>query len=177
MNQRASNQVSIRSAAAGDRPALVGLMAELQEYERRMEADRAPGPEIAEGHFAYLEGVVERQRGAIFVAAAGAQPVGFAVCFVEAHEHGDLHVLAGQRRYGFISDLFVAAPYRAQGVGARLVAAAEAHLRAQGLTSVHISFLARNVNAEAAYRRLGYSPYMVTYAKRLKTYSKRLEEQ
>lgn len=174
MTQSVSPKFSVRPARPEDRLAVTGLMSELQEYERGMESNRMPGAEIAGRHLAYLEHVVARHDGAIFVAVAGGNAVGFVVCFVEECEPGDMHVVPEQRRYGCISDLFVAAAYRARGVGGRLVSAAEAHLCGLGLTRVQISFLARNEQAGAAYRRLGYSPYMVTYAKRMMTYSKRL---
>lgn len=175
MAHNVPSEYSVRAAVPEDRPALAGLMAELQEYERGLESNRTPGAEIARQHMAYLEHVVACQRGAIFVAVAGDELIGFVVCFAEEYEPGDLHVVPEERRYGCISDLFVAAPYRACGIGGRLMAEAEAHLRGLGLVSVRISFLARNEQAEAAYRKLGYSPYMVTYTKRMMTYTKRLQ--
>jgi ribosomal protein S18 acetylase RimI-like enzyme len=156
----------IRRAQPADRPALVRLMAELQEFERAMHDNRAPGALIADAHLAYLEQLVADTGGCMLVAEAGGASIGFLCAYVEASDEGDLHLREEERRYGVISDLFVVAEARVGGIGRALIAAAESHLWGQGVASVRITVLAANTAAQRAYERAGYRPYEITYERR-----------
>lgn len=62
-------------------------------------------------------------------------------------------------RYGYISEVAVAARARRRGVGAALVRAAEDWARDAGCTWMALDYNARNVDARRFYReRLGYRP-------------------
>ncbi|WP_197707079.1 GNAT family N-acetyltransferase [Calothrix sp. NIES-3974] len=80
---------------------------------------------MADGHFRYLENITRSQTGKIFVARYSGEIVGFLVCFVEQLDQEDLHVVESERKYGYISDLYVSPSIRKQGVGIVLMQAAE----------------------------------------------------
>lgn len=157
----------IREAAAGDRPALVEFVMGLQEVERALHPNRSLGQEMGSGHLVYLERLVEVYQGRFFVAEAKTGLLGFVVCFVETEDEGDLHVVEAERRFGYISDLYVAPQSRGQGVGRALIEAAEAHFKQLGLPVVRIAFLHNNDRARRIYEQAGFRPYEVTYEKRL----------
>jgi GNAT superfamily N-acetyltransferase len=91
-------------------------------------------------------------------------PAGFLLWGVE-EEFGD-YVLPENRLVGRLSDLWVEPRARGCGLARRLVRAAEAHLAAHGIARVEVSALPANRDALAAYAALGYSPALVTLAKR-----------
>jgi ribosomal protein S18 acetylase RimI-like enzyme len=157
----------IRQAAAADRPALVKFMIELQEVERGLHPNRSEGPGMGSGHLAYLERLAAAQQGVIFVAADANELLGFVVCFVEAEDADDLHVVEAERRFGYISDLYVAAQARRQGVGRALLQAAEDYFKQLGLPVVRLAVLRNNDQARRVYEQAGFRPYEITYEKRL----------
>ena len=158
--------MKVREARPGDRPALVRFMAELQDFERALEPNRQPGPEIADRHFAALEGwVAEHPGAATLVAEVDGRPAGF-LLFGVVEEFGD-YVLPQNRAFGMLSDLWVGPDARGKGVARSLIAAAEARLKAAGITRVEVTAVPGNTTALRLYAELGYGPYQVTLSKAL----------
>ena len=149
------------------RRAVIALMAELQEVERSLSADRMPGEEVAEGHFDYLLGVCERQAGEVLVAFRDARVVGFVVVFVETEDEGDLHLLPEYRKYGWVSDLVVADEHKGSGTASRLMACAERYAAAAGARRMKLAALRNNGPARRFYERAGYSEHEIVYCKTL----------
>lgn len=67
----------------------------------------------------------------------------------------DPPLVAADRRFGYISDLYVSPSGRGQGIGAALLNAAEAHFRALALATVRLNFLHNNDSAQRLYDRSG----------------------
>lgn len=68
---------------------------------------------------------------------------------------------------GIIQNLHVDTDYRDEGVGARLLAEAEARLALRGCTVVALETLAENEDARRFYRRQGYEPFRIEFEKSL----------
>lgn len=147
-----------------DRPALVAFMARLQDHERTIEPNRAPGDEIADRHLAVLEAWAG-EGGGILVAEEAGVARGFAVWGLV--EEDGFHVAPANRRYGAISDLWVEPGARGAGIGAALIETVEQRLRTVGIGRIELTALAANGDAIRLYRRLGYGPYELTLAKAL----------
>jgi ribosomal protein S18 acetylase RimI-like enzyme len=64
---------------------------------------------------------------------------------------------------GVVRDLFVAPAARDDGVGTRLLDAAEAALRDRGADVVAVEALARNADAIRFYERQGYRPHRIEF--------------
>ncbi|MGF1501739.1 MAG: GNAT family N-acetyltransferase [Paracoccaceae bacterium] len=159
--------VEIRPAGPEDRAALIRFMARLQDFEREIEPNRRPGDAMAEAHMAALLAWVAAAGGGCLVAEEldGAGAVGFVLFGVET-EIGD-YVLPENRRVGRISDLWVEPGARGQGVARRLLQAAEEALAALGICRVEVSALPDNRRARAFYEAAGFSPALLTLAKRI----------
>ncbi|MBW4655553.1 MAG: GNAT family N-acetyltransferase [Kaiparowitsia implicata GSE-PSE-MK54-09C] len=158
---------SIRDAVGLDRPSLVKLMAQLQNYERSLHPNRSDGNVIASPHLGYLEELVSKHKGRILVAENEGTILGFLICFVEHLDSGDLHIVSSEQRYGLISDLFVEAGDRTHGIGSALIRAAETHFKQLGLNKLRISTLASNTDACCFYEQIDYKPYEIIYEKRI----------
>ena len=145
--------------------ALCTFMSDLQDLEREWSSDRAPGPDMAADHVDYLLDLAQRSDGQAFVAKLDNQLVGFLIVITESVDERDVHLIERYRRYGVITDLFVADEARHQGVAGQLIDAAEEHVRQLGLSRLLITTLAQNQVAQSAYERLGYESYTVTMSK------------
>jgi len=163
--------VSVRAAEPRDRPALVAFMAALQDFERGLEANRVPGPAMADRHLAALEGwAAEHPGGSVLVAEVaggvdGFLVAGFLVTGID-EELGD-YVLPANRLVGRLSDLWVVPEARGQGVARALVAAAENRLKAAGVNRAEVTAVHGNRAALQIYEGLGFAPYEVTLGKGL----------
>lgn len=148
----------IRPAQPDDRPHLVRFMAGLQETERALHPSRRPGAEAAEDHFAYLEAYCAAHDGLILCAAPpDGPPVAFLLGYIE--DFGGHYLYPDHRRVGWIADLWIEPAERGGDLLDRLLAKAEAHFTALGITRLMLAFVTGNARAEAAYRKRGFTDY------------------
>lgn len=66
---------------------------------------------------------------------------------------------------GVVQNIYVDPERRGEGIGGRLLAAAEDAMRADGAETIVLDVMARNERARAFYRRHGYHDHRVTMAK------------
>ena len=78
-----------------------------------------------------------------------------------------MHVLHRSGPVGRVSTLVVTERARGQGIGAALMAAAEARLREQGCILLEVTSNMRRAEAHAFYERLGYERTSYRFAKPL----------
>ena len=148
-----------------DRPAMLAFIMGLQHFEHAFEPNRRLDEPVAEQYLALLLRDVAEKSGAIFVAEESGEAIGWVV----VHEDDDdVYVVDAERRYAYVSELFVAAGARGTGVGKALLDACEAWARDRGMTVMQIGVLPANVRAEAVYRRAGYESYALRLRKYLR---------
>jgi ribosomal protein S18 acetylase RimI-like enzyme len=87
------------------------------------------------------------------------RPVGFECLRLVPHLQGD-------EPYAELTDIYVDAPFRRQGVARALIAHVEAAARAVGAGGVVITTGFDNVGAQAAYRASGYTTWALAMEKR-----------
>ena len=148
--------VTVRDAGPADRAALNRFMTELNRFEHRIRPDRDTGAPAGAAHLDFLLGLIESDGGFTLLAETDGTPVGFLLGLRGAEE--GTYVVPDERRFGDISDIFVAEEARGQGVGKALMLAAEGRFRAMGLTRVRITALTANKDAVAAYTATGFTP-------------------
>ena len=146
---------------------VAALMAELQDFEAALDSSRPPGTRIAKRHFEFLLDCCARQQGSVYLAVDAGEVLGFAVVLIEHEDDGDLHLHAPYKTYGQVTDLVVKEGHRGRGVAARLMAKAESHVQALGITTVRVTALATNGPARDFYAKAGYRPFEVTLLKEL----------
>ncbi|NIJ41792.1 GNAT superfamily N-acetyltransferase [Parvibaculum indicum] len=151
-----------------DRQAALSFIMGSQRYEHEFEPNRRLDPAVAEEYFAELSEELARKQGRAFVAERegqeGGHVIGWGVLVVE---EGPLFVREEERRYGYITELFVSEAARGLGVGQALIAACEAEARRLGLTQIMIGALNANARAMDIYGRAGYRPYTAELRKYL----------
>lgn len=139
--------------AASDRPAVAGLLQQLNDFERAIGSPRVEG---IDGGMACLEEdqeAVAANGGAMLVAEAGGRVVAF-LCLV--FEPGKACVPAPLRRHAYVADLVVEDGGRRGGIGTALLAEAESLARAAGIRVMSIGVLVANEGARRAYERFGF---------------------
>jgi len=95
--------------------------------------------------------------GGLTVAREGDDLVGFVRFGIERGP------LTKDRTRGVVRDLYVVPARRDDGVGARLLDAAEATLRDRGVGVVALEALADNADAVRFYERQGYRPHRIEF--------------
>lgn len=93
-----------------------------------------------------------------FLSEREGQPVGFACLRLVPHLQGD-------EPYAELTDIYVDAPYRRQGVARALIAQVEAAARAAGASEVVLITGCDNAGAQAAYRASGYADWALAMRK------------
>ena len=159
--------MGIREAdLARDRTAFLAFIMGSQQYEYAFEPNRRLDPSVAEEHLAKMLALLGERGGRIFVAADDAdQAVGWGIV---VEQEDDIYVVAEERRYAYVAELFVVEPLRGSGAGRALIAACEDWSRAHGHTVMQIGVLSGNVRAHDIYRRQGYADYGIQLRKYLR---------
>lgn len=156
--------IAIRQARLpDDKPAFLAFIKGLQEYEVAFEKNRRLDDTYAEESLAVL--LEAAKRGMIFVAEDEDRPIGWAVVF---EEDAPVYVLEDERRFAYISELFVEEALRGQGVGQALIAACEDWARTHGHATIRIGHLTANTRTGQMYEKAGYASYATQRRKRLK---------
>jgi ribosomal protein S18 acetylase RimI-like enzyme len=114
----AMDHPAIRPYRAEDHPAILRATHDLQDHERALHPSRRPAAAVAEAYLTRLLQRVAERLGALFVAESAGAAIGFIACYVKDTE--SLIVTAAFSRYGYVSDLHVAAEWRGRGVAQRL---------------------------------------------------------
>ncbi len=137
--------VTVRPAASADIPQLLTLVRRYWDYEH------IPGFEALRVELLLQQLVAVPHLGAAWVAQAQGRLTGYLVAVtVLSLEHGGL--------MAEIDELFVLPEARSHGVGARLLAAAEAALAARGCVRLQLQLGVTNSAARSFYQQRGYAP-------------------
>ena len=155
--------ITYREWSEHDTAELRRLVSALHESMRPYDENYPPAAEVIERYFHYLVTEVAATSGTFLLAEDEGRPIGFACVF------GLMPPFAPDEdpaEFTFISDLYVDAAYRGQGVGKALLLRAEAYGNALGAPRIELAVHAANFAMEL-YTRLGYRPRLVIMTKRL----------
>ena len=130
-------------SAAADASGLLALMRDLADFEGWPDLLSITATEIA-----HRVSTSPPALQAVLAEAAEAPPVGFATVFEIPYAYAARPSLE-------LEMLYVAEPWRAQGVGRALMDAVLAHARETGCERVEWNVLADNARAQAFYKSLG----------------------
>lgn len=136
----------------------------LQDYEHEMDPRLPTGVDIVTDYMPRMFFRCRHCDGKILIAEVDDEVAGYAMVLtrVTSDELED-----GNFEYGLIADLMVLREHRGQGIGQKLLEAAEAHARDRGVRWLRIGVLAKNAAAEGLYAKMGYSKIYVEREKEL----------
>jgi GNAT superfamily N-acetyltransferase len=152
--------MKVRPAAPADEAFILKLTDQLGAFP--VPHWRTPSEIAAADHIILLDALHEPAPDAsLFVAEDdGGSPLGYA--FTATREDYFTH-----ERHAHVEVLAVETAAQGQGVGRRLMAAAEAWAKGRGYRRVTLNVFAQNERARQFYERLGYTPETVHYLKEL----------
>ncbi len=146
--------IELREYAAADRPQLIGLIRELQEFESDL-FDRLKPPQELGGD--YLDNILAecaRHDGVILVAARDNDLLGFAAVLTAVTSAKDTDEI--DYTYAYVSELVVTEAERGAGLGTRLLDKCEEIARGRDVKWLRISVLADNARAVRTYQKFGF---------------------
>ena len=122
------------------------------------------GSEIVDDYVPQMLDRCSECDGTVLVAEVDGEVAGFATILarVESEEIED-----GGIEYGLVSDLVVASRFRRQGLGRKLLEAAESYAKANEVRWLRIGVLAENHSANALYDSLNFKKLYVELEKDL----------
>ena len=157
--------ISIRDAVwPRDEQATLSFIDGLQRHEHRFEPNRRIDTAVAAEYRGVLMKAVAENGGIVRVAETDGRAVGWAVGWPELDA---LYVVESERRYFYISELYVEDGLRGRGIGRALIASCEDWARGQGIAISRIGVIHDNDAAAATYARAGYAPYAMRLTKRI----------
>ena len=140
----------------------------VQDYERNLDPRMPDGAGIVDAYVVDLFKSCQRFQGKILVALSREsippKVVGYVLVLTavtsESIEDGDIE-------YGLIRDLVVLENHRGQGIGSKLLKAAENEARKQDARWLRIEVLDSNEAAKQLYLSRGFQPYTLLLEKEL----------
>ena len=147
---------SVRQARRNDIPSIVALWQQMMAVHQALDG-RFRLVADADVEFArHARRMMQAAGSRIFVAEMGAHVIGYVLA--EMQQRPPIYP-AG--RYGFISDLCVAEPFRRRGIGRALAQRAIGWLQSEGATAVELLASDRNQTAREFWAAMGFEPYLV----------------
>lgn len=153
------NNLTIRTATAGDHLVLAGLNADVQQLHvtHRPDVFKVPSSlDVA----AWFESVGADPAARIWVAETEGVPVGYVVVM---HREVPENAFLKARRWWEVDQIGVAASHRRSGVARALLEHVIAEAHVHGVTDLELQTWAFNQAAQGAFRRLGFVPQRARY--------------
>ena len=165
---RDSGAILIRPAVPEDADGITRTFLESAEYHARLDSERYSVPAAETISARYREGRQHPPHTVGQVMTLVAELSGEIVGFVDARLERSLDAMHREMIYCYIADVAVSDGYRNQGIGGRLLRAAEDWGRGQGAEFASLEYHAANTRAGSFYQeRMGYRVASITAIKRL----------
>jgi ribosomal protein S18 acetylase RimI-like enzyme len=159
-------KVSIREYTPADREIVEKCIFELQEEEviRQPEYWQTPEKALEDKYLDYLLKLVSSSNGKLLVAEIDSTVVGYVAVAIE--DGKDSSPCIKIKRIGYIPDFVVLREYQKQGIGKKLLDAAEQYIKSQGCEYVSLDVTTGN-SAIDFYKKLGYKEYSTNLKKKI----------
>ena len=145
---------------AGVRACLI----ELQDFERSLDPRIPSGADIVDDLIPHMLDRCAKCDGRVLVAELNEAVVGFVTILAKVRS---AEIQEGDCEYGLVSDVVVASEYRKQGIGRKLLEAAESYAKSTGVRWLRIGVLAENHSADGLYDSMGFKRLYIEREKEL----------
>jgi ribosomal protein S18 acetylase RimI-like enzyme len=160
--------IEIRPAVPGDADGIARTYLESAEYHAGLDPERYSLPAAETISARYREGRQHPSDAGSGVMTLVAELGGEIVGFVDARLEESPDPMHREMIYCHIAEIAVRCGHRSQGIGGRLLLAAENWGRRLGAEFASLEYHAANTRASRFYReRMGYRPAAITAIKRL----------
>lgn len=139
-------------------------LVELQNFERSLDPRMPSGEEIVDFYVPQMLLRCTQCDGVVLVAELNDEVAGYVTILTKVKSED---IEDGDYEYGLISDLVVVDKHRRQGVGKKLLDAAETYARAKDVNWLRIGALVDNHVANEMYKAAGYRRLYVEREKKL----------
>ena len=148
-----------------DRAMALRFIDGLQAYEHTVEPNRRLDATVAADHLAKMMRDAASRPNRVFVAEdANGEPLGWAVVL---ENQDDIYVIAEERRFAYIAELYLIEAARGTGMGRALIEACEDWAKERGIGVLQIGVLDKNARARNVYAAAGFSHYAMQLRKYL----------
>ena len=159
-----TSSVTIRAAVAADQESLgrLGALLVVEHYEFDPQRFLAPRPDMPQAYGAFLASQIAVPDRLVFVAERDGQVVGYAFGGMEGFDYMALRGPAA-----VLYDLVVDPTHRRQGIGAALLDAVFAEMKARAAPRVLLFTAEKNRNAQSVFERAGFRRTMIEMTREL----------
>lgn len=148
-----ADSITVRVARAEELPRVTQLLLAMYEHQRQQGMMLALHAEAGDMWQRRMATQLDTNISHVFVAECDHELIGFLSAQIKRLPP---HLAGTSPRVGFISEVFVESAGRRHGVGAKLVSAALAWMEELDVGSVELHVLARNPDAQAFWRQMGF---------------------
>jgi ribosomal protein S18 acetylase RimI-like enzyme len=160
--------IEIRPAIPEDADGIAAIFLESAEYHVKLDPERYSAPAAGSISARYRGGLQHPPHAHNEAITLVAEFNGVVVAFIEARLEQSSDAMHREMTYCHISEIAVRHGHRNQGIGGRLMHAAEAWGRKMDAVFASLEFHNENTRAALFYqRRMGYRPASITAIKRL----------
>lgn len=145
----------VREARLSDLDCLVDLGVGMVEYHVMFDECFAPGPMVQAAYRRLFRSSMRSKSRLLLVADCRGVPVGYALAELRRKPP-----VFKSRRYGAISDMFVAAKYRRRGIGKKFMRVMKGWFRKKGITRIELTVHSKNKIGLRAWESFGFEDHM-----------------
>ncbi len=149
-------RIDIRDATVDDLDSVVDLWGMLARHHEDISNDFTLAWNGKRKWAKYLENKFDEISTKLVVAEEDGKVVGFMLCLLSPNTP-----VFKERKIGVISDVFVLEERRRKGVAKKMLDVAVKWFKKNKVRSVRLGVANDNLEARAAWRRLGFEPYMI----------------
>lgn len=150
------NRIRIRNAVSKDVQALYALFSAVDQLHREAHPEIFKQAEFPEEIKEYYRSCIADPETIIIIAEDNHQIIGGLICNLETTHNIPIFV---PRKYACIENITVSSSYRHQGVGKRLIQAAQKWASKRGANMIELTVWEFNQDAANFYQELGFKTY------------------
>ena len=148
------DSIRIREFEEADRPALLGLVRELQATQHALYDRMKPPDELGDDYLRHLLDECAKFDGSILVAVDGDTLVGYAVVLTAVSSEDEADEI--DFLFAYVSELMVTQSHRGRGIAAQLLSRCDGLARDAGVQWIRVTVLTENAEAVRVYEKAGF---------------------
>jgi ribosomal protein S18 acetylase RimI-like enzyme len=160
--------ITIRDAREDDLDGVSDLWEQLAGHHEMLSEDFALAPDSKRKWSRYLRDKFNEISTKLIVAEEDGEIVAFMLCLLEPN-----YPIFKERKIGVISDVYVKQERRRKGLAKKMLDVAAAWFKKNRVRTVRLNVAADNLEARAAWRMLGFDPFMIAKHLDLNAYPKK----